>query len=163
MQLQLCVLDGYTQIYNIRGPTKGAQRKRQKENSVNTRCFSDREVPNILILPYLKCYYLEINSYKPPSGGYCSIYVYIYMYVAKELQHFVLSQGQLLKREYIYPGCEIQLLPGINRQPFRFRKIRTQRSCLFFFYPLTYKSTSFLSPIKMVPVCFLHKRLVIAC
>lgn len=72
--------------------SEGLQREyRGKDTSVNTRCFSDREVPNILILPYLKCCYLEINSYRPPSGGYCGIYVYIYMYVAKELQHCVLS------------------------------------------------------------------------
>lgn len=56
------------------------------------------------------------------SGGYLCVYIYIYVF--KELEHFILFQRQSLEREHICPGSEIWLLPGVSRQPFRFRKIR---------------------------------------
>jgi len=78
------------------------------------------------------------------------------MYVVKKMQHFVLSQIPSFKREYINPGYETQLLSGISRKPFRFRKSRTQRSCLFLLILVT-KALYFFHPPKWFWAAFYSK------
>lgn len=105
------------------------------------------------------------------SGGYLYMYLfYIYMYL---YYIYMLLKGwnilsflgdSHLKKDVfaraVRSGCYLESagsLSGLGKSK--------QRSCLFFiFFALcSYKSSSFFSPTKMDPGCFLHKRRVITC
>lgn len=129
---------------------------------MNSSVLSERDgVPSIL--PYMKCWYLENNSWHFSSIKRLFIYIYIFIYMLLKSWSilFLLRDNHLKENIFVQivrTGCYLESagsLSGLGKSG--------RRGHVFFFTLHSYKSTSFLSPIRMAPGCFLHKRLVITC